>query len=409
MTTKKFTPNKLPYPKYTLELGQFDLTQTQDLSLGFNRPIFFDHVHYVEARKEGNFVPGLGRASLEQLITTSVVLEQVRPELFLRRDFIAKFVDRGKIYLTTQEIDVADKLEPWYYLNSSGNNVLTIAMNEKQYRRFGLVAKRIAKYGRNSAKMYKIEIDLRDERIKKSNKFQDKLVKILKRLNPVNKVYFRWQLDELAQSLNGQNCNYATVKVEPNTDYTESEPLDFFNYVIKEYAIDGFKPIPLGQCYLSSQKIKRSWTNYHQPYPDLRMSKMASISDVVDVLDWLGYQLLEIDCGSMYHQRAQSDNDNDNNRMDVTCSHLSGTMDIEHVEKSLWKMFNTNNNDHTVLRALILYYNNDNNNDTNNINNQPTSSSTLTSSSSFSNNRAGVFLVQDCALNANIITVVNNK
>lgn len=298
MTTKNFSSLKLPYPKYP-RLNCLNLNE-QEYNL---KPRLFDRVQIIEARRSSPV-----KREIVPFESDLILIENCRPELFLRRDFIRKFVDNGKIHI----FQLGDEESTSYRMYTSNKNVLSFNMNEIQYRRFGMIASKVIKT--KTAKRYRIDIDLKNEKIKTSNKCQDRLVMYLRRLSSIDKIYFRFEPNE-----SGAN-----------------KSLDFFRYVIDEYATDGFQPVPLTGCLEVSQRIEQSWTRSSQPIPDFNMKE--------EIIDWLGYQLLSIDCEDLLssfngqqqqleeqQQRQEEDDRKKERRCDVLCQKLDGVFELEQI------------------------------------------------------------------------------
>lgn len=256
MTTKKFSAITLRHPKNSMEIGCLDLRQT-DLNLPKWIPRFSDLAQLIEVRETGFASITRSRVADEtDFFGSYIVIDNARPELFLRRDFISKFVEQGTVHLV--QVDRGVEYKGLDYQMQTSSNVLTIVMDEKQYRRFGLVAKKVISKKKTTCTRYQIDIDLNDQRIKKSNKYQDRLIATLRRLNPIKKLYFRYA----ASDCSGLSESEANDKC-----------LEFFRYVINEYAMDGFQPVPLTGVSKFNQKIDRRWSNRSQRHPslDLRM------------------------------------------------------------------------------------------------------------------------------------------
>ena len=351
-----------------------------------------------------------------------------------------------------------------------------------------MIAKKVLIDKSTCCKFYRIEIDLRDERLKKSNKFLDKMVKLLQKLNSVDKIYFRFVPDR-------NSCSSSTLMSIAAANKLSCE---FFKHVIEEYAFDGCLPVPLANCSIISQRIERSWLNCSQLHPNLDLSEVikdddewlfqngssfggvgrigggastcagngengdedscngnvnnddgdeargdggddllrnrldANLTCLVDIIEWLGYQLLLLDCDryeiqskySIAPPPASTYNKNDENtaaaigqqtsstckntseRLDVSCTQIVGPIDFQQVQENLNRLFGTSGNksldDNIVLRALILY-------------NDPSSCSETPASNDngnfygMSTNGRHVVYIQDCAGGAkaaNTITVI---
>lgn len=418
MTTRKFSATDLHHPRYSLELGRLSIRskeqreqkQTADNGAATNGadeddvnlsstclPRFSQLAQVIEVKKPGLTLPGRVSSNIKDFLGSYCVIENARPELFVRRDFISKFVDKGTIHVSHlsdhQGVTVGaatvvgtkqstcGAIVGGYKLATS-NNVMTITMNAKQYHRFGLLAKKVIslsttgprrKSKRSSKRaddLYIIEIHLRDERIKKNNKYQDRLVSALRRLTPINKVYFRFIPDK--------------SKLELTTATADELSLEFFNHVIEEYALDGCQPVPLTKCTKDGQRVERNFVNYSQLHPELGLSKIAprlgsliggngdkacieeleadrsdmALAQVLEIVDWLGYQVLRLDCDHLSQIFGWNDAVSAHTRLDrvdVSCTRIIGNIDFKHVQESLTSLFDPNNLEDLVLRALILY------------------------------------------------------
>lgn len=338
-------------------------------------PKFSDTMQIVEVRQTGSTYPTQLAERMEHVTGSYIVIENARPELFLRRDFIKKFVHNGTVHLSQADRDEAD------YRICSINNELQITLNEKQYRRFGLIAKKIIPSKAKNTKQYLIACDLKDERIMKSNKYQDKLVQTFRRLSALRQLYFRFvpSTSTIAAVAAAAAAAATTTTSNPavvdlSASEATSESLNFFKSVIIEYAVDGFQPVPLTGCSEQRQKIQRKWLNCSQLHPDLSPS---ATSGIVDIVDWFGYQLLGINCDKEEIRNRYPD---DQERLDVSCLQLSGMVDFKHVQEILSDVFqlrsqdsddvdvgddnggggSCNNNDENddkmlVMRAIFLY------------------------------------------------------
>lgn len=400
-------------------------------------PRFSQLAQVIEVRKPGFMLPSraLG-ANIKDFLGSYCIIENARPELFIRRDFLSKFVDKGTIHvaqLSDQLYDGGDanadsagpnappqtsQAAAWpaqgatqsaatqssYQLTTTKNNVLIITMDSKQYHRFGLVATKVvvpmqqrprpsagrpfrnngatkgsknkgtrqSTTGSNSAShqvLYRIEIDLKDERIMTSNKYQDKLMQTFRRLNSINKLYFRFIPDK--SKLLGLSQAAA-----------QELSLEYFNYVIEEYKLDGCKPIPLTRCSLGQQRILNNFVNRSQLHPPLGVSKLLMANNgeqvlfesqldrgrddekfegilkcLVDIVDWLGYQLLKLDCDKLAKFEDWNDSATSTTRVDVSCTQIIGTIDFKQVQDNLRTLFAHPNSeeDDVLQRALILY------------------------------------------------------
>lgn len=359
MTTKNFTALKLPYPNYCLEVGYLDLRQN-DCNLYKWIPRFSELAQTIEVRKTCSIDPNNICSMANEITGSYVVIRDVRPELFLRRDFIAEFVETGTVHLTQSGSSL---LSPSGYQIGTSGNILAITMNEKQYRRFGMIAKKVIS-NKIAGKVYRVEVDLRDDRIKRSNKYQDKLVQTFRRLKSLDRVYFRYEPNG---SMSDRSAN--------------EKSLAFFNFVINEYAIDGYKPVPLSKCSLVERKLERRWLNCSQLHPPLRLFDLDEQQDTTDaagdavtasqiiggiqrneqlldyltkIIDWLGYQLLSLDCDrGEIRCRYQEDQE----RLDVACAQVRGFMDYEQIRSKLGELFSTNGmaDGLDIMRALLLY------------------------------------------------------
>lgn len=246
----------LPYPNYCSSIGIKNL-------VGEREKWIPNCVHTIQAFDiNSSFKPNLSDYFTDQY----VVIKKVRPELFLRRDFIEKFVLKDNVYMTSStnrttsehagNAGAADRkkvvstsasnkdnvlfpnnqinMSHSYSLNCAGNAMLTLIMDEFVYHRFGLQSKRkVTDKSSNSVKHH-VTIDLKDTRLLNSNKYHDKVVQALKRLCALDSVNFR------------------------TTDPAANEKaLEFFTYVKHEYERDGFKPIPLSACRLVRSVVEK--------------------------------------------------------------------------------------------------------------------------------------------------------
>lgn len=331
MTTKTLNVIKLPQPHYSLQLET-------------NEPHAFSHIaQLIEVRKTGTTSPNQIDLNAKDLIGSSIEICNARPELFIRRDFISRFIDRGTVFI------VSDRSTK-YQLVSRGSNVLSIVLDGKQYRRFGIVAKRVISNERKQAKLYKIEVDLKDNKIITSNKFQDKLVQTLKRLDSLEKVYVRFIPNEKS----GLSQDEATKLC-----------LEYLNMVIAEYAIDGFKPVPLTSCQLLEAKSEKNWINFSQPHPALGLERFScelatdknlpddpdKLRRLMDLVDWLGYQLLSLDCSS---ESIKSTYETCGEPVDVICNQLRGMFYRDFAHELLSRP-RDNDQGGILLRAIVLY------------------------------------------------------
>ena len=438
MTTKNFSAIKLPHPRYKLEVGKFNLypSTRQELviekqqSLGREQaitdnvdsnpdnveeqqvtrllPRYIHKAHVIEVKEPGYTIPGCFGSHIKNFLGSHVVITDARPELFLRRDFIRKFVERGRVFVS----HIPDDSNPGYKLTITADSRMLITMNAKQYRRFGLVAKKVISLAAENfgtkEKCYRVEINLRDERIMKNNRYQDKLVNLLRRLSPINKVYFRFiPEDKSASSLSISEANELSV--------------EFFKYVIEEYALDGCQPVPLTNCSAISQKIERHKLNCSQLHPRLDLAHIVrddgklsldkdggdKLAELVELVDWLGYQLLSLDCDMSEIKSNYPDGGNP--RYDVSCTHIVGAIDYQHIEYNLPILFGTSEgrraeDEGVVLRALILF-------EDHNEHISSSAQASLENVSPYSNvgNTSGVAYIQDCIHGskvANEITVI---
>lgn len=344
-----------------VKIGNYlsNYSQRKDSAKGRLTPGYHDTIQMIEVEKESSNTKK--DFDYKQLDGSYICLKHVRPELFIRRDFINDFVLKGKVYLVQDNnLSKTTNSDDNYYIIIN-NNVLCIILSGHLYRRFGLIGQKICKDKKSD--IYEVKIDLKDERIIRSNKYQDKLVSTLRRLEPINKVFLRWTLH------NSDN----------NLGETENLILEYFNNVIEEYRLDGFKPIPLDSCFKIEQKLERTWINRSQLHPPLSLNVLSKQifqlrdnsekTKVTDIVDWLGYQLLSIDC----NQEEICCNYNsliDNGTCEpynVYCSQISGIYDCDLIETTLSKVLERGRqekNDSAIFRALFLY--NRNLNDINN-------------------------------------------
>lgn len=389
MTTRKFSAISLAYPRYALGLGSLNLSQ-KDLNLAKWIPRFNNLVHVIEVKKTGSLLISGGDTSADifdprEFIGSHLIIEKFRLELLLRRDFLSKFINKGTVHLVQDYTKIPNE-QSTYKIQTSDNNVVTITMNEFQYRRFGLVAKKVLQPSKaTGCKYYQIEIDLKDERLVKSNKFQDRQIQILSRLEALDRVYFRF-------------VPHVDNSQEPN-----NECLEFFNFVIDEYAKDGFKPVPLTSCYKRNQTIVKRWTNYSQIHPELSLKEVQGSNlmncnggILLEIVDWLGYQLLSMDCNK--EEIKSTSNYSSVEPLDVSCTELGGLCDFEQIGRNIQKLFKASLSDSViVLRAMILYHHSS----------SPLSSSSSSSSSSACDTSCTVFL-QDCSppSDLNLISVI---
>ena len=142
-TTNCITAAVQTQPKYSVRVARVsnlqadgDCDSKADLKLPV--PQFSQLCQLIEVRKCGSAFPRQIDHRLNQtgFLSTHIIINNCRPELFLRRDFIKQFVLTGQVCLA--------QLSGGYHLTAK-NNVLLITLNAKQYRRFGLIAKRVLK------------------------------------------------------------------------------------------------------------------------------------------------------------------------------------------------------------------------------------------------------------------------
>lgn len=354
MTTRNFSPISLPHTCHTLTLGTIDLRK-ENLRLESWLPDFSKGAQLIEVSKEGQIVYGKELDNARKLTTNYLNIDLVRPELFLRRDFIKKFIQNGRVHLVSYREGAP------YHLSITNDNILTILLTEEQYRRFGLITHKVISKPKQNIKLYKIEIDLKNAKILDSNKFQDKMIQTLRRLEPIRQVYFRFVPDDAFNELSDKTKSAMEICSE------------FFHYVIEEYAIDGFKPIPLAGCSLASSRVTRKWTNYAQPMPVLINSLSLdgdeeTLGKVTDLLDWLGFQVLSLDMSKdeKLTQNSQvSDDTCDMSKpalVDVACCEVSGGLiDSSHLVDTLRYVFQTesqikeSDTDQKIFQSLILH------------------------------------------------------
>lgn len=404
MTTKNFSAIKLPHSSdYSLDIGHFKL-HDQHLNLPTKYLPRFSHLAHVievvrlpETKQNRSSTSSYSSSSAalkaQQRLKTNVdeflrygsylVIENARPELFLRRDFIARFVSNGTFHLS--HVVKVGQTNAGYQITCR-NNVLLITMTSRQYHRFGMVAKRVKKNtgsGANS-KSYLVEIDLKERRIVQDNKYQDRLVATLKRLPPIRYLYFRFIPTKTDQQQLESVDEHRLRRIN-RQDVANEDALRFFQSIIDEYALDGCQPVPLTNCKKFTQKVKKIWTNSGQLHPELDLSALTGenslienlgennadkLSDVINIVDWLGFQVLKLDCdkdeiksqysttggGRVGYGGGYGANDDDHDdRLDVSCTEIVGTVDFRHVQDNLWVLFGTKELDNIVLRALILH------------------------------------------------------
>lgn len=329
-------------------------------------PGYHDTIQIVDVETESTNISR--NFNYKELDGSYICLKHVRPELFIRRDFIKDFILGGKVFLVQDKncpraINLNDN-----YNMIIKNNILYLILSGHQYRRFGLIGQKIGKNKKSDC--YEVKLDLQDGRIMRSNKFHDKLVLALRRLNAVAKVYLRW------------------CPNDNNVSKPDELTLNYFNHVIEEYKLDGFKPIPLEFCFKVEQKLERTWINRSQVHPALSMEKLSkeisnlkknsdkskeenneTFAKLTDIVDWLGYQLLSLDCnqgGTVCNNNSAFDNEKCE-PYNVYCSQISGIYDCDLLETKLKKLLERGRqekNDSAIFRALFLY--NRNLNDSNN-------------------------------------------
>lgn len=437
MTTRKFSALKLPHPRYSLEVGKFNLgisrqekrpgessQKPQELSDDdandrlqrkfhmppFCLPRFSYFAHVIEVKEPGYTIPGRVGLHIRNFLGSHVVIQNARPELFLRRDFISNFVLKGRIFIMHMPSDS----NPDYKLSISVDNVMCISMNARQYRRFGLVAKRVVSlapemYG-SKEKSYRVEIDLKDERLLKNNKYQDKMMSKLRRLSCINEIYFRfvpYPCDKSASPAISNDLPIASAN---------ELSVEYFKYVIEEYALDGCEPVPLTGCSAVCQRIERHWLSSAQLHPRLDVAQIVrndedgkdwfccgptkqgnlngydKLADVMELVNWLGYQLLSLDCD--LDEIKSNYPDGGKPRYDVSCTQIMGAIDYEHVQHNLHYLFGRERpeDDGCIIRALFLYGDN---------HHAELVSSALRSSENVNPycnvaNNSGVVYIQDC-------------
>lgn len=393
MTTKKVSCIKLPKPKYSLELGYLDVHDSNNIPGWI--PRFSNLAQIIEVRHTGR--PGTNLE--DELIYPFILIHNCLPELFVRRDFISKFVHTGEVYLVN---------DSKCYQMHTKNNKMILTMSQKQYQRFGLIGKRLPTQSSGES-IYRVELDLQDERIINSNKFQYKLIVSLRRLEPSKRVYFRYIPNSNMNTTTNSNTstnNNAYISDDNDQHHQKAAnelSMEFFKYVIKEYQIDGYQPIPLTDCSLISQNIERRWQNYYQSHPnlDLRfieknfnkiLREPESMNKLINIIDWLGFQLLSLKCEGYNYNNAQE------TRYDVSCSQIRGIIDRDHLGSKLTSIFKEDNSENgIILRALILYESEY----------QQTSGTNHNIDSFEHDDKSGcVYLLQDCKSNSNLILTV---
>lgn len=273
---------------------------------------------------------------LSSILGSYIILKDVRPELFLRRDFISKFVEKGLINLSQAH-------GGHQYGICSSNNAICIRLDGAQYRRFGIIAERLMSASDSSTRYYEIKVDLKDARIQKSNKFQDRLVEKFRRLPPLRELYFSFR----PRGTNSQSSD------------ENNNSLEFFEFVIDEYARDGFKPVPLSSCTKVNRKIEKTWARRSQICPSLELTRE---SDILTAVDWLGFQLLGLDCDrEEIRNLLQPDYYETVSRLDVECSQSNNYYDREQSREVLASLLANEVVDESIrLRAIFLYNQNSN-------------------------------------------------
>lgn len=367
MSIRKIQVTALPYPVYTLQIGSLSLNLSHDYDPSHIKtwvPRFTSVAQVVEVYRRGNANHcSLGNI-LDRMLSSYLIIEGARPELFLRRDFIQNFVKKGQVHATSSEIGDSYKL-------SIVDNTLNLQLTDVQYRRFGLTAGKVISHPDTKVQSYRISIDLNDDRILNSNKFQDKMVQTLRRLDPLRRLHFRFH------PMKRQLFNDKT-----SVDKQGDGCLEYFQYVIAEYDADGLKPVPLTACMEANQTISRKWTNYSQPKPshvDLTQKSIQSndreaLDMFTGLLDWMGFQVLSLDCNhdgkATDHASAgeRAEEEKLKEKVDVFCAEIcDGTMDSCQVGQYLESVFTGGRDsgrqgdaaDEPIFRALILYSAND--------------------------------------------------
>lgn len=81
---------------------------------------------------------------------------------------------------------------------------------------------------------------------------------------------------------------------------------------------------------------------------------MLYLDRIVNIIDWLGYQLLSLDCEK---EEICLNYPIDEERLDVSCKQISGVVDFEQIQNNFDRVFITEDcpDDHVVFRAMILY------------------------------------------------------
>lgn len=342
MASRKFNAFRLPYPVYRNEIGSLSIDESQDdkkenVKKVRRRPGWvprFSHLIQVVEVSESRLATSAQLfPNVDDLITEHIVVHDARPELFVRRDFITKFIDNGHIHIATHP----SSLRGNSYRVHTENNVMVITMNEKQYRRFGIIAKKETVKKSTGSKVYRIEVDLKDSRLVKSNKFQDNLISKLRLLDAIKRLYVRY-------------VPHVSEEHAKATDRCR----EFLDYVIDEYAADGFKPVPLSGYTVEKQKLARKWVNFeqHRPEQDLRIdyenihSDADKLDELIELVDWFGYQLLSIDDKTRVGSQ-------DADKVHVACMQLDGVMDFEDVQSKI--LATDRQTDGVIMRAVFLY------------------------------------------------------
>lgn len=363
MSIRNIQVTALPYPVHTLQIGsiRLDLSDDHDsVQLRSWVPRFTKVAQVVEVYGRGSADYESHNEIVDDMLGNYLIIENARPELFVRRDFIKDFVKKGHVHVLTD-----DEIEAPYELLID-DRTMSILLTDRQYRRFGLTTGKPITHNDSRAQTFKVDIDLSDDRILKSNKFQDKLVEKLRRLEPIKRVYFRF--DPRSED---------SKRIESGVDNSCVNCMDFFRYVLDEYAADGMKPVPLTGCSEASQKLSRKWTNYSQPKPSsVDLSRKSIYSDdrealdkFTGLLDWLGFQVLSLDInrdGSTDVRTSANDarvqGIEPKEMVDVLCAEIcSGVMDSSRIEQYLKRVFGRreeakgDNTSGLLFRALVLY------------------------------------------------------
>lgn len=225
------------------------------------------------------------------------VIKDVHPFLFLRQDFLKHYIHNSQGIIATCH----SMHDNSYRLNISSDGILTLKLKEEQYHRCGITTSIKHKSHITGRTSYTINLDLKNKKMLLPDmKYYQSILSALKRL-PILKAIVIRQIDIIKQ----------------NVDCIGN----FFRSVIDEYNQDGCLPRPLSQCDTYESEVHDSILNRMQPHPNINLTLHDEISnEILDVIDWIGYQLHSLDCSKEEISESYIEND----FVDVSCDHLSG-------------------------------------------------------------------------------------